>query len=220
MGDSSQALLIFDFDGTLANTLETGVVVYNEIASDFGLQSVTMDEVRKMRKLHTRALLKHLGISRLKVVKLGVQLRKGVHAKMDEVDMIEGAHSMIMELYEAGFRLGIISSNSAENVKCFMERFGLLKCFDFIEAGVSLFGKARRIKSALKAQGVSAQNAMYVGDETRDMEAARKAKVCTVAVCWGVNDHEAMMSEDPDYCIETPGDLIACAEKFSSSSSV
>ncbi len=216
MGDASQSLLIFDFDGTLANTLETGVVVYNEIAPDFGLPSVTMDEVRSMRKLHSRALLKHLGISRFKVVKLGVQLRKGVHDKMDEVEMIEGAHAMISELHEAGFRMGIISSNSTENVRCFMERFGLLKCFEFIEAGVSLFGKARRIKSALKAQGVSAQNAMYIGDETRDMEAARKAKVCTVAVCWGVNDEEAMVEEGPDYCIHAPSELIGCAEKFSS----
>ena len=152
MADSSQALLIFDFDGTLANTLETGVVAYNEIADDFGLRSVTMEEVMGMRKLGTRAILNHLGISKLQVVKLGIQLRKQVHARMDEVDMIEGVQKMILDLHRAGFKMGILSSNSTDNVKSFMERFGLLKCFEFIEAGVSLFGKARRIKSVLKAQ--------------------------------------------------------------------
>ncbi len=215
MADSPQALLIFDFDGTLANTLETGVVAYNEIADDFGLRSVTMEEVMGMRKLGTRAILNHLGISKLQVVKLGIQLRKQVHARMDEVDMIEGVQKMILDLHGAGFRMGILSSNSTDNVKSFMERFGLLKCFEFIEAGVSLFGKARRIKSVLKAQGVKSENVMYVGDETRDMEAARKANVCTVAVCWGVNDREAMISEAPEYCIELPDDLLGCAESFS-----
>jgi len=207
-------LLIFDFDGTLANTLEAGVDAFNEIAPANGLKTISLSELRELRKLHTRALLDHLGISRLQAVKLGAQIRKQIHGRMDKVDMIEGAREMIEELHAAGFRMAILSSNSADNVRTFMERFGLLKCFEFIEAGVSLFGKAHRIKSALKAQGVDSGDAIYVGDETRDMEAARKADVCGVAVCWGANDHEAMMSEGPDYCIETPADLIVCAEKF------
>jgi phosphoglycolate phosphatase len=125
---------------------------------------------------------------------------------------------MIMDLHNAGFRMGILSSNSADNVKQFVERFELSKCFEFIEAGVSLFGKTRRIKSVLKSSGVDAKNAIYVGDETRDMESARKANVSALAVCWGANSQEAMMNEHPAYCIENPDDLIGCAEEFSAAS--
>ena len=215
MANSSQSLLIFDFDGTLANTISVGIDVYNEIAGDYGLSTVTIEEAKELRKLHTRALLDHLGISRIQVVKLGAQIRRQIHDRMDEVDMIDGAQKMILELHRAGFRMGILSSNSADNVRSFMERFGLLKCFEFIEAGVSLFGKTSRIKKVLKKQGVDAKNAIYVGDETRDMEAARKAGVCGIAVCWGANDHEAMMSEGPDYCIEDTEELLECAKTFS-----
>lgn len=214
MPGSSKPLLIFDFDGTLANTLETGVTIYNDMASDYELPSVTMEEVRELRKLNTRALLDHLGISRLLAVKLGARMRKVLHERMNEVEMIRGIEHAVRELAEAGYRLGILTSNSAENVRIFLGRFGLADHFSFIEAGVSLFGKSQRITNVLKKVNVPADNAIYVGDETRDIEAARKSHVAGLAVCWGTNGREAMLTEGPDFCIDDPAELIDCAREF------
>jgi HAD superfamily hydrolase (TIGR01549 family) len=213
---TSKPLLIFDFDGTLANTIETGIQIYNELAAGYGLRSVTVAEVRELRKLNTRALLDELGISRLMAVKLGAHIRKVLHDRMDEVEMIKGMREAVQELHREGFRLGILSSNSADNVRLIMKRFDLLDCFSFIEAGVSLFGKPHRIANVLKKTGIAPSLAMYVGDETRDMEAARKTHVSGVAVCWGANGREAMETEGPDFCIDDPSELIACARTFAS----
>lgn len=210
----AKPLLIFDFDGTLANTIETGIAIFNELAPSYGLKTVTVAEVVELRKLNTRALLDHVGISRLMAVKLGAHIRRVLHERMDSVGMIPGTRDMILELAAEGFRLGVITSNSAENVRSVLRRFGLLDSFLFIEAGVSLFGKAQRILNVLKKTGVSAARTMYVGDETRDMEAARKARVGGVAVCWGTNGREAMETEGPDYCVDDPRELIACARRF------
>lgn len=210
----AKPLLIFDFDGTLANTIDTGIKIYNELAPSYGLKTVTAAEVAELRKLNTRALLDHVGISRLMAVKLGAHIRRVLHDRMDSVGMIPGTREMILGLAAEGFRLGIITSNSADNVRNVLRRFGLLESFIFIEAGVSLFGKAHRILNALKKTGVSATRAMYVGDETRDMEAARKSHVSGIAVCWGTNGREAMETEGPDYCIDDPLELISCARNF------
>lgn len=210
----AKPLLIFDFDGTLANTIDTGIKIYNELAPSYGLKTVTAAEVAELRKLNTRALLDHVGISRLMAVKLGAHIRRVLHDRMDSVGMIPGTREMILGLAAEGFRLGIITSNSADNVRNVLRRFGLLESFIFIEAGVSLFGKAHRILNALKKTGVSATRAMYVGDETRDMEAARKSHVAGIAVCWGTNGREAMETEGPDYCIDDPLELISCARNF------
>ncbi|MEM7602998.1 MAG: HAD-IA family hydrolase [Verrucomicrobiota bacterium] len=214
MAASSKPLLIFDFDGTLANTLETGIGIYNELAPEYGLKSVTVDEVKELRKLNTRALLDQLGISRVMAVKLGAHIRKVLHRQMDQVEMIRGVKEAVLELHGAGFRLGVLSSNSADNVRLVLRRFGLLECFSFIEAGVSLFGKSHRIQSVLKKESLQASDAMYVGDETRDMEAARESKVSGLAVCWGANGREAMETEGPDFCIDHPGELLTCALTF------
>jgi HAD superfamily hydrolase (TIGR01549 family) len=216
MSGTAKPLLIFDFDGTLANTIETGIAIYNELAAGYGLRSVTAVEVRELRKLNTRALLDHLEISGLKVVKLGAHIRKILHQRMDTVDMIRGTREMILALHGEGFRLGVITSNSADNVRMVLKRFGLLDCFLFIEAGVSLFGKTHRIGNVLKKTGIAASSTMYVGDETRDMEAARKAHVSAIAVCWGANGREAMETEGPDFCIDDPAELIDCARRFES----
>ncbi|MEM1440795.1 MAG: HAD-IA family hydrolase [Verrucomicrobiota bacterium] len=210
----SKPLLIFDFDGTLANTLETGIAIYNDLAPQYGLKSVTVDEVKELRKLNTRALLDQLGISRLLAVKLGAHIRKLLHQQMDQVEMIQGMTDAVRELHKAGYRLGVLSSNSADNVRLVLRRFGLLECFSFIEAGVSLFGKSHRILSVLKKEALEPRDAMYVGDETRDMEAARESKVSGLAVCWGANGREAMETEGPDFCIDHPSELIACARTF------
>ncbi|MDF1852760.1 MAG: HAD-IA family hydrolase [Verrucomicrobiales bacterium] len=214
MPDAPKPLLIFDFDGTLANTLETGIGIYNDLADGYGLSPVTAEEVRELRKLNTRALLDHLGISRLMAVKVGAHIRKVLHQRMDEVEMIEGIQEAILGLHAEGFRLGILTSNSISNVRLVLRRFGLLECFSFIEAGVSLFGKAQRITNVLRKEKIPAAEVMYVGDETRDMEAARDSKVSAVAVCWGVNGRDAMQTEDPDFCIDAPSELRPCAEAF------
>lgn len=217
--DSPKPLLIFDFDGTLADTLATGIEIYNEIAPTYKLHQITIDEARELRKLHTRALLDRLGLSRLMAVKVGAHIKKILHERMDDVVMIPGTQSAIRDLFEAGYPMGILSSNSADNIRTFMKRYELLDCFRFIEAGVSLFGKTQRIKNVLKKEKVKPTDVMYVGDETRDMEASRKANVAGIAVCWGANGREAMLTEGPEFCIEHPDEMIKCAGEFHSATS-
>lgn len=212
--DSTKPLLIFDFDGTLAQTLETGIGIFNEIAPEWGLKPVTMEEVQELRKLHTRALLDRLGVSRLMAVKLAAHIRRLLHERMDQVRLIPHVSDAIHELRAEGFRMGILSSNSADNVRMFLQRYHLDDCFSFIEAGVSLFGKAHRIRNVLKQVKVPVGETIYVGDETRDMEASRKAGVCGLAVCWGANGREAMMTEGPEFCVDTPAEMVAAARQF------
>ncbi len=214
MPSDSKPLLIFDFDGTLANTLEAGIEIYNEIAEEYDLASVTREEVLELRKLNTRALLDHLGISRILAVKLGARIRKVLHERMEEVELMGGVESAIRKLHEGGYRMGILTSNSADNVRIFLTRFNLLDCFSFIEAGVSLFGKQQRITNVIRKIKVDPSDVIYVGDETRDMEAARKSSVAGLAVCWGTNGREAMETEGPDFCIDDPEELLGCARAF------
>lgn len=214
MAGTTKPLLIFDFDGTLANTLATGIEIFNDLAPEYGLKTVTAEEVRELRKLNTRALLDHVGVSRIMAVKLGASIRKILHERMDEVKMFEGAREAILELNKEGFELGVLSSNSKNNIRGFLERFGVLDCFGFIEAGVSIFGKPQRILNVMRKVKIDPANVIYVGDETRDMEAARLSKVTGIAVCWGVNEREAMMTEDPVFCIGEPSELISCAQDF------
>jgi beta-phosphoglucomutase-like phosphatase (HAD superfamily) len=106
-------LLIFDFDGTLANTIEVGIRTYNELASGYDLRSITVEDARERRKLNTLAPLDEFGISWLLSVKLGAHISNALHDRMHEVEIIKGNQEALQELHREGFCLGIFSSNTA-----------------------------------------------------------------------------------------------------------
>lgn len=212
--NAPRPLLIFDFDGTLADTIETGVEIYNEMAEEFGLKPVVREEVQTLRNLNTRALLHHLGISRLLAVRILTRIRRQLSKRIDSVQAFPGTIAAVRALADEGFRLGILSSNAVENVRHFLGRHGVLDCFRFVEAGASLFGKGSRLRSLLKSHREPAGRCLYIGDETRDIEAARHSGMQAIAVCWGANGREAMLTEDPAYCVETTDEMVAAARDF------
>ena len=214
MAISSRAFLIFDFDGTLANTFAFGVEIFNEVAPDYGLGDISVERVQELRKLTTQEILDDLGVSRVMAIKMGAHIRKILHSRMDQVVPIDGAREAILELHREGFSMGILSSNSVGNIRMFLENSEMLDCFTFIEAGVSLFGKSTRIAKVLRKYSLDPSEVIYVGDETRDMEAARKTRVSALGVCWGANERAAMESEAPEFCIDEPADLLRCAQQF------
>ncbi len=207
-------LLLFDFDGTIANTIDTGVGIFNEIAPEYGMTPISREEAQELRRLNIRAALSHLGISKVKAIKIATRIRREIHERMDEVDVIAGMPEALEALFAQGYRLAILSSNSTENIGEFIARYGLAHCFEFIEGSVSLFGKSKRIKQVLKKGRIDRRDVIYVGDESRDMEAARKSRVATVAVCWGANRREALVAEGPTYCIDHPSALAGCIAAF------
>ncbi|NES07303.1 MAG: HAD hydrolase-like protein, partial [Okeania sp. SIO2F4] len=84
----------------------------------------------------------------------------------------------------------------------------------FITSGTTLFGKHRAIKKYLKSENIQPEEMVYVGDETRDINAAKKAKVKAIAVTWGFNSREALSEYQPDALVEQPQELIEVINKF------
>ena len=81
------------------------------------------------------------------------------------------------------------------------------KVFDFIYSGTT-FGKSKVINKLLNQNNINPQQAIYVGDETRDIEAARKSNIRAIAVSWGFNSKELLAAQNPDFLIHQPNELI------------
>ena len=88
----------------------------------------------------------------------------------------------LKEIKAADFKLGIMTSNSKENVTTFLELHGLKGIFDFVYSGRNIFGRHKIINRLLKNHKISKKNAVYIGDETRDIEAAKRVGIPVVAV--------------------------------------
>ncbi|KST63357.1 HAD-IA family hydrolase [Mastigocoleus testarum] len=205
---TTQKVIIFDFDGTIADTVEALVVIANRLALEFGYPQITPEELALLRNLTSREIIKYSGISVFKIPFLVKKVKGELKRKIPDLKPISGILESLLVLKEKNYRLGIITSNSEENVKEFLKVNDLESIFEFIYSGVTIFGKTTIINNVLRQQQIKSSEAIYVGDETRDVEASQKANIKIIAVTWGFNNEEVLSQQNPDFIVSHPSELL------------
>ncbi len=205
---SSIKLVIFDFDGTIADTMELGLGIANLLASKYGYRKVAKEELIEYRNLSTREALKTAGISFMKLPDIARDFRRELNKRIELLKPIEGISQVITQLHLKNCMIGILTSNSTKNVISFLHRNSMLDMFHFIHPQKSLFSKSKTLKSIVKSYQFENYEVLYIADETRDIDAAKKSKIPVASVCWGLNTKQALQQHDPDYLIESPSRLL------------
>ena len=201
-------LLIFDFDGTIADTLDAGVTILNKLAVEFGFRPLHPKDLERVRDMRTRQLMKFLGIPARKMSRIARRGSEELYACIHSIQPLPGMPEPLRELQTLGFALGIITSNTEVNVQIFLRSHGL-DLFDFVRCSSKLLGKARMIRSVIRRQHVRAADILFVGDETRDIEAAKKAGIRIAAVTWGYNSRRSLEAMKPHFVFESPKEFVA-----------
>lgn len=199
-------LLLFDFDGTVADTFQSGLEILNLMAPEFGYRRLEEADVSRARDMRTRELMKFLGIPATRMTRIAQRGKEELNKRMDQVQPLAGMIELVRHLREDGFRLGILTSNSEENVAKFLKKFDL-ELFDFIHTSSKLMGKGMVIRKILKANSLKPGEVLLVGDEVRDIEAAQETGVHIAAVTWGYNSRKSIVALGPDHVIDSPDAL-------------
>ncbi|ACK66885.1 Haloacid dehalogenase domain protein hydrolase [Rippkaea orientalis PCC 8801] len=211
-------VIVFDFDGTLADTYETFVEIANSLSGEFGYKPINLEEQQKLKHLSARDIIKQSEIPPLKIPFILRRVKSELNNKIHHLKPISNIPSSLKQLKERGYLLGIITSNIQENVKDFLDNNGLTNLFDFVYSGTALFGKDKVINKLLKERKLRNTEVIYVGDETRDIQSAKKSQVSVIAVAWGFNSPEILAEYQPDFLIYHPEELIEvienCQESF------
>jgi len=204
-------VIIFDFDGTIADTFDAVVEITNGLAEKFGYKPVDLGEIKRLKNLNSREIVKQSKIPTFKLPFLVRQIRAELEDRVHSLTPFLGIQEALVILKCQGYRLGIVTSNSEQNVVIFLKNYNLNELFDFIHSDTTLFGKAKVISRFLTEKNISTASAIYVGDETRDIEAAKRIPIKVVAVTWGFNSKQALAKQNPDFLIDQPLELIeAC----------
>jgi len=196
-------LLLFDFDGTIADTFQCGVEILNLMAPEFKYRPLAEADVPHARDMSTGELMKFLGISATRLPKISRRGKEELSKRMNAVEPLSGMIGLVRHLRAEGFQLGILTSNSQENVSAFLRKFDI-EIFEFVHTSSKLGGKGRIIRKILKELRIEAKEVLLVGDEVRDIEAAQETGIHVAAVSWGYNSLNALASGSPDHLVETP----------------
>lgn len=203
---SSPHWLIFDFDGTLANTLSAIIKLINGHAQEYKIEPLEAKDVENLRGMSNLDIVRKYHIPLVKVPSLILRTQKELHQKIDQVELFPGIRELILELKRRAFRLGILTSNSRENVQKLL-RARDLDVFDFIHAESNFFGKTRALLHLLHKHGLRKDDVIYVGDETRDIEACQHAEIAVIAVTWGFHRKDLLRAKNPTFLVDSPVEI-------------
>lgn len=202
----SYRLAIFDFDGTLADTLPWMRSVFNELADEHGFRRVEPHEYDRFRDLHGNALLRELGLPLWKLPRVLTSMRRRMAVRTGQFSLFPGISELLRQLAASKIQVAIVSSNSRENIEQILgpENRSLVEHFG---CGVAIFGKSRKLLQAMRQCGVEASQTIYIGDEIRDAEAAAGAGIDFGAVTWGQHSAKSLATQEPVELFATVSDI-------------
>lgn len=200
-------LLILDFDGTLADSWPWFLGMLDEVTARFGHARITPDQAAHFRHLPAREIIARLGVPAWKLPRIAHFLRRAALAAPPP-PLFPGIPALLAGLHADGLTLAIASSNSAPQVaRSLGPALDPLIAHRVLDVG--LFGKAARFRRLLRATGTPPEAALAIGDELRDIEAARAAGITAGAVAWGYAAPAALAAARPDALFATPAEIAA-----------
>ncbi len=199
-------LIIFDFDGTLADTFPWFASVMNQIADKYKFKRIKASEVETVRGYEGRQILKYLGVPFWRMPMIANDLRTRMTLDIKDVSLFPGIKEFLQSLVDRGTVLAVVSSNLAENIGYVLGQ-DVATLFSYYACGVSMFGKERKLRSIVKQSGLPREAVIYVGDEIRDLHSARKVGIAFGAVSWGYNRIAAIESHGPDWVFDSVEDM-------------
>lgn len=200
-------LIIFDFDGTLADSFGWFSSAFALAAQKYHFKVLSVPELEKLRGKSSREIMRELEIAWWKIPLIARFMRRHMHEQKPDIKLFSGIPELIFELKRRGMIVAIVTSNSQDNVRSILGA-ELARQIDYFECSVSLFGKKRRFKKLLRLTRLQPQLVLSIGDEIRDIEAGKIANVKTGAVTWGYANQEALSCRHPDYLFHRAEEIL------------
>lgn len=199
-------LAIFDMDGTLADSFPWFLRVVNSVADRHGFTRLEADQIEMLRGKGSREIVAHFGVPRWKLPFIARDMRRLKAEHIDDIPLFPGVETMLRDLSGSGVIVAVVSSDSEANVRRALGANARL--VSFFSCGASLFGKAKKFRQVLKRSGIAANDAVCIGDEVRDAEAASKAGIAFAAVAWGYASRDALANTRPVTIFERVDELL------------
>jgi phosphoglycolate phosphatase len=198
-------LIIFDFDGTLADTAGWFLDTLPELAQRHRFRCPAPEEIERLRGRPTRDVLAALRIPQWRLPMIARDLRRLAKRDADRMRLFNGVPSVLTDLSRSALKLAVVSSNGEENIRAVLGPHAA--AIDSFACGASLGGKARLLHRVRRGFGTRFDRSIYVGDELRDLAAARSARMRSASVGWGYGSPAALLRQGPDHFFSRPADL-------------
>jgi phosphoglycolate phosphatase len=207
-------LIIFDLDGTLADTAPDVHFSMNILRSDLGLPPILLEEAKKAIGPGPELFVKHITSNdgNVNIPKTVKHFRR-IYSQhlLDKTKLFPGILELIEYLHNNNFILIVVTNKPGRYSKQILAGLDISKYFKEILGPEDVKHQKPAPDSILKAldlAGVKANDALMVGDSEYDVRAALAAKIDVCAVEYGYSDKEKLIQFNPNYFITNPKELL------------
>lgn len=201
--------LIFDFDGTIADTLPYTFSKIIEISKKYQIKGNKDEIIKKISQLTPKQLIKEFNISWFKIPIILWEIKKAqnlLYKKIDEIKIFPSLKKVLKQLKKEGFLLYIYSSNIKRNINRFLKKEGIDNLFKNIYTGNNLLSKDKDLLKILKKEKLIKDEVLYIADEIRDVLACKKIGIKIIGVSWGLAG-DSLKNQLPDFLIKKPEEI-------------
>jgi phosphoglycolate phosphatase len=203
--DMPYKLAIFDMDGTLSDSFPWFLSVINGVADKHKFQRVTDDRIDEMRSVGAGELVRMLGVPKWRIPLIIRDMRKMKTKQIDRIALFPGVDRMFAELKARGVTIAVVSSDNEDNVRHVLGT--LDDQVSHFACAAGLFGKTAKFQRILELTGISVDDTLSIGDEIRDIDAAREAGIDFGAVAWGYTSAAALNARAPTFMFSRMDDI-------------
>jgi phosphoglycolate phosphatase len=202
------ALILLDFDGVLADTLDDMLRFGQQACQELGVARVATK--RDLESLETMSLLdfgRQLGVPLPLLDAFVRRVVEKFNAQKSPPAIFAGMEEVIREL-SARHTLAIVTGNASQAVYAFLVKYQLGGNIQAVFGVDQPGSKSEKIALACKQLAPEGQAVFMVGDSVSDIQAARENSVRSIGVSWGHQSVERLMSANPDFMIHSPRELL------------
>lgn len=198
--------LLFDFDGTIADSVKPLFNLLNRLAPRFGKEPVSWQEFEKIKEMELAKIAKYLKIPKLKIFMAMPTVLKEYRSIINELQLFPGIRVLLEKLSDSGVPYALLSSNRDENLTDFLQKHEL-HGFEWVEGTDGVLAKQRSLQRLIHRHKLNKDSLYYIGDEMRDIEAARACQIKVISVSWGLHSRELLSTAKPDFLVDEPSEI-------------
>ncbi|MFZ1248747.1 MAG: HAD hydrolase-like protein [Candidatus Saccharimonadales bacterium] len=198
--------VIFDFDGTIVDSLAGVIRVYEKVIG--GNRVLTAEQRRNLQNKNLLQIALAMGVPKWKLPFLALWGRRMFRHHMRSVQVHPGMTELIQTLHSRGVKLYVLSANRTANVEKYLGWHGLTKYFVGVYGGASFFSKVRKMRQLLDTESLAPKDVWCVGDEKIDVRSAHAVGMKVLAVSWGYSNKETLLEHQPEALVTEAHEIL------------
>ncbi len=211
-GVVSEVVLVFDFDGTIVDSIDATRIASSEVLAEHGFDALSTESTIDGMRFETRdRFAYHSGLNdEQTLMRMSARYFEVMASRVDRITPVDGMVDAFIELTDAGYRLAIYSNNRGATIRRFLEAIGIADLFELVLGegdSVALKPSGDGLAHIARTMDVPVAGIIYVGDGESDALAAERAGCFALGVTWVIDRYGFALSSRFTEAVTTTTDL-------------